>query len=627
MQSVSSGAISSKPSLMDVSMQEKMLDGSTAQARLTRRRVAASLRARRTRLGRPLTDSDYPAGHPVVAAAQALWGGVAAWSAGAPGRAQRPRGYWRQPAHQVAALRAYAATHPGCPVTAVRLHGAGLHRLATTLTAAQLGDVSSAAGIDRALRQRAAGFWTSEATMDEYASFCRTTGTTLSSHALAGMGSTASNLRTYARRHFASFRLFVEAALARHPDLTVPVRPTSANGVLLDSWSEAAVYNALVRALPGVTIELHVLLPDGRRSCDFVVGGIVHVEVLAIAEADMAAGGSSWKQAYAAKWAAKREIYDAMGANLVTFEPMHVNDPAALAARVAEVVADLGKADALPAVAHHAPGRGTIRAKGTWDLNFLCDAVAALAANLGAFPSYAQLSAAGLGHAACMLRQPGMRLSVAGRIGVPLRHVRGVWTEERVRSELFAWAAAHGEFPTRGMLEADGQAGLARAVRRLFRGRQTALRREVEQRTGPLPPPRRAVAGAYATTDQLAAALQPLCDQLGCFPTCGQMAAAGLPETVYSRVSRGIGVQAMAAHMGVTYAGPRRCTVEEALAEFAVVAAGLPVGRAIDTTLIRRCMGARGIGLLRRLFGSIHTLRAALARQVIPAARDEGEKP
>ena len=608
-------------------MQEKMLDGSTAQARLTRRRVAASLRARRARLGRPLTDSDYPAGHPVLAAARTFWGGVAAWSAGAPGRAQRPRGYWRQPVHQVAALRAYAAAHPGRPVTAVRLHEAGLHTLATTLTAAQLGEVAAAAGVDRALHQRPAGFWTPEATMDAYAGLCRAAGLTLSSHALLGIGGAASSLRVYARRHFATFRQFVEAACVRHPDLTPVARPTGANGILLDSWSEAAVYNALVRALPGATIEVHVLLPDQRRSCDFVVGGIVHVEVLAIAESDMAAGGSGWKGSYAAKWAAKRKIYDAMAATLVTFEPVHVNDPASLAARVGEVAAHLGRADAPPAVGHRATSRGTVRAKGTWDLNFLCEAVAALASELGAFPTYAQLSAAGLGHAACLLRQPGMRAFVAGRIGVPLIHERGVWTEDRVISELCAWATAHGEFPTRGMLEADGRAGLARAARRLFRRRQAVLRREVERTTGSLPPPRRAAAGAYSTTDQLAAVLQPLCNRLGHFPTCGQMAAAGLPETVYSRVSGGIGMRTMAAYMGVAYAGPRRCTTDEALAEFAVVAAGLPAGRAIDTTLIRRCMGARGIGLLLRQFGSIHTLRAALARQIVKVARDDGEGP
>lgn len=608
-------------------MQGKMLDGSTAQVRLTRRRVAASLRARRARLGRPLADADYPAGHPVVVAARAFWGGIAAWSAGAPERMQRPRGYWRQPAHQVAALQAYAAAHPGRPVTAVRLHQAGLHRLATTLTATQLDEVAEIAGIDRALRQRTAGFWTPEATMDEYASLCRTTGTTLSSHALAGMGGTASNLRTYARRHFDCFRLFVDAAVARHPDLILPTRPTGANGVLLDSWSEAAVHNALVRALPGVAIEVHVLLPDQRRSCDLVVGDAVHVEVLAIAESEMAAGGSNWRKAYAAKWRAKRGFYQAMGATLVTFEPAHVNDPAALAARVAEVAAHLGRTDALPATAHHATGCRMVRAKGSWTTDFLCEAVAAVASDLGAFPTYAQLSAAGLGHAACLMRKPGMRALVAGRIGVPLLHERGVWTEARVRSELCTWAAAHGEFPTRGMLEADGQAGLARAVRRLFRGRQAVLRRAVEQTTGPLPPPRRAAPGAYSTTDQLAAALRPLCEQLGHFPTSGQMAAAGLPETVFSRVSRGIGMQAMAAHMGVAYAGPRRCTTEEALEVFAAVAASGPADRAITTSLIRRCMGARGIGLLRRRFGSIHTLRVALARRAVPAMLEGGEGP
>lgn len=467
--------------------------------------------------------------------------------------------------------------------------------------------------------------------MDEYAGLCRVTGLTLSSHALAGMGGVAASLRTYARRHFARFRDFVDAVLARHPDLALPARPTGANGVLLDSWSEVAVHGALVRALPDVSIEAHVLLPDGRRSCDFVVGGVaggvVHVEVLGIAEGDMVAGGSSRKQAYAAKWQAKLELYRAMGVTLVTFEPAHVNDPAALAARVAEVAAHLGRDAAPPATGHRATGCHTVRAKGTWTMEFLCEVVAALASELGAFPSYAQLSAAGLGHACCLLRKPGVRAFVAGCIGVPLLHERGVWTEGRVLTELCAWAAAHGEFPSRRMLEADGQARLARAVQRLFRGRQAALRREVERRTGPLPPPRRAAAGTYSTIGQLAAALRPVCNRLGHFPTCGQLAAAGLPETVFSRVSRGIGMRGMAAHMGVPYAGPRRCTTAEALAEFAALAAGGSAARAISTSLIRRSMGARGIGLLQRRFGSIHTLRAALAREAVPAARHGGEGP
>lgn len=608
-------------------MQEITLGNGMAQARLIRKRVAASLRAKQARLGRPLTDSDYPAGHPVVPAAQAYWGGVAAWSASGPGRAQLPKHFWQQSEHQVAALRAFAAAHPGRPITAVTLNEAGLHALASTLTARELEEVAKAAGIDRALRYRPVGSWTREATMDEYAGLCRETGLTLSSHALAGMGGVAASLRTYARRHFARFVDFVDAVLACHPDLTLPARPTGANGVLLDSWSEVAVHGALVRALPGVAIELHVLLPDGRRSCDFVVGGVVHVEVLGIAEGDMAAGGSSWKRAYAAKWQAKRELYRAMGVTLVTFEPAHVNDPAALAARVAEVAAHLGRDAAPPATEHRATGRRTVRAKGTWTLEFLCEAVAALASELGAFPSYAQLSAAGLGHACCLLRKPGVRAFVAWCIGVRLLHERGVWTEERVLTRLCAWAAAHSEFPSRRMLEADGQACLARAVRRLFRGRQAALRREVERRTGPLPPPRRAAAGTYSTIGQLAAALRPICDRLGHFPTCGQMAAAGLAGTVYSRVSRGIGMRGMAAHMGVPYAGPRRCTTVEALAEFAALAAGGSAARAISTSLIRRSMGARGIGLLQRRFGSIHTLRAALAREAVPAERHAGEGP
>lgn len=79
--------------------------------------------------------------------------------------------------------------------------------------------------------------------------------------------------------------------------------------------------------------------------------------------------------------------------------------------------------------------------------------------------------------------------------------------------------------------------------------------------------------------------------------------------------------------MGVPYAGPRRCTTAEALTEFAALAAGGSAARAISTSIIRRSMGARGIGLLRRRFGSIHALRAALAREAVPAARHGGEGP
>ena len=124
--------------------------------------------------------------------------------------------------------------------------------------------------------------------------------------------------------------------------------------------------------------------------------------------------------------------------------------------------------------------------------------------------------------------------------------------------------------------------------------------------------------GSTATPEALAALLRPVCEQLGRFPNAAEMAAAGLPSTVYAVTSRRYGVAAMAARMGVPHAGPERLTHDEAVAVLLTAAEPslLPgVPSRITTTMIRERLGSKGIGILRQKVGSIADLRAILAGQ------------
>ena len=593
----------------------------------SRPNISASLREMWPKHGGALDVSAYPPGHLVPVMAWVYWGSVAAWAAAKPGRVQQPKRHWQQRAAQLAALRALAITHPGQPVTHATLHAVGLHGLAREVSAADLERLAQEIGIGRGLKRRSQDHWMAEAVIDAYAALCRLRGVTLSSHALAGIGGEACTIRAQARRHFGPFRTFQQAVRARHPDIRPPQRPTAADGTLLDSWGEVVAYNALRRAFPDVEITVHVHLPGGTGRCsvDLLLRG-VHVEVLGVPEAAMAAARTTRQRKYAYQWQRKRLLYAAMGVTPVLVEPADVDDPRRMAARVAEV----GQLLAEQPLALPPPCSKATRAKAHWTFEALCAAVAEVAAAVGHFPTNAQLAAAGYGHAVELLKRPGVRQRVAQAIGHPVRHMRGGWTPERVVAELAGWVLQHGRYPTRRDLDADEQGGLGRAAKRLFKGRQESLRALVERRCGRTLPRRQVPPGSYASIDQLAVLLRPLCDQLGRFPTAAEMKAAGLPATIYDLVSRRYGARQMAGHMGVPYAGPQRLTRAAALELFR----GLPwqvdpqtaVGAPsrLTTTVIRAALGSRGLAIVRRHFGGIAALRAALAEEAEAGAVEAG---
>ncbi len=584
----------------------------------SRANVAANLREKWRKHGAALGASAYPPGHVVTVMAWAYWGSIEAWAAAKPGRAQQPKKHWQVRKHQLDALRALAAARPGQPITHATLHAAGLHALARTLNAAELDTLAQELGLGRHLTYRRRGSWTRQELIDAYAALCRERGVTLSSHALAGIGGKACTLRAQAKALFGAFQAFQQAVTACHPDLAPAKRPTAVDGTVLDSWSEVVAYNALRLAFPGVRIQVHVLLPGGSGQCsvDFVMRGI-YIEVLGIAEAEMDAAQTTRQSKYACQWRQKQQIYQAMGVTPVVIEPMDVNDPGRMAARMDEI----GQRLAAQPLAAPAPTGLVVRAKGEWDFEALCAAVAEVAHAVGAFPTYAQLTAAGYGHAPNLLRERGMRCRVAAAIGVPLRNEKGLWSRDRIVGELVAWVGEHGRIPTGSELKMAGRSALGNAIQRLFRGEQDALRALVEQRCGRAVPCRRMPNGTYADIDRLAALLRPLCDRLGRFPTEAEMRQAGLPVTLYGLVSGRHGVARMAAHMGVAYAGPQRLTRAEALAVFRALpgrqdllsAAGAPPR--LTTTVIRAALGSRGIAMMQRHFGTIDGLRAALAAE------------
>ena len=169
-----------------------VLHGKEAQISQHRlRNVSAALRDKASRLGRLPTEADFPVGHPVPLFALAYWGGVDAWSAGSPDRAQHPKGYWSDRDNQIAAIQLVAARHPGTPLTHALLHAAGLHRLGLMLGAAELQTLADEAGVDRNLQYRPDGWWTAERVITVYAETCRRAGVTLSTTALTALGGEA----------------------------------------------------------------------------------------------------------------------------------------------------------------------------------------------------------------------------------------------------------------------------------------------------------------------------------------------------------------------------------------------------------------------------------------------------
>ena len=365
----------------------RVLLGNTPQVRSHRaQNIGAVLRGKRKQLGRPPIGADFPALGRVPLFASAYWGGIDAWAAGAPGRVQKPKNFWRNEANQIQALTTFARQHPGRPITTLNLANAGYPALAIALRGADLDDLVARAGLGvRQLTRdpKSRQMWTADVVLDRYVTLCRHHQITLSTAALLALGGKASTLRGHARRLFNSFGAMVDAALARAPDLRPLNRPTATDGTLLDSWSEVVVWNAMRAAFPGVTLRAHVLLPgQAARSSDILVAGGVYLEILMIGVAAMAMPASRTQIAYGRKWTAKNEVYAALGIEPIVIEPCDVHDSERLALRMAEVGCRLGTTPRSPSP----PTGNETRAKGSWDRAALRKAVSDVARRVGALP-------------------------------------------------------------------------------------------------------------------------------------------------------------------------------------------------------------------------------------------------
>jgi len=588
----------------------------TASTTHSRQNVSASLRYVRRRTGRAPAVADFPPGHVVPVLATVFWGSIEAWGAGAPDRVQRRKNHWLQPENQRAALLKAAARYPRMPLTHALLVQAGFGGLATAITGAELTALAAELGLDRHLAKMPDGFWDKARCIQRYAELCRREGVTLSSHALTQLGGEGCTLRGQAARHWGGFRAFRREAVAAYPHLSPPESCLANDGTRMDSWNEVLAYNMIRRALPKVSVAVHVRLPDGSRcSCDFVLDGRVYVEVLGVSLADMAQGRNDYERRYAERWATKAAVYAAYRIEPVLIEPDDVADGERLAGRVAVIAERLGLAGTAVPVS----SSRRVRAHGTWTFEFLCQAVAEVAAAVGGWPTHADLAARGYTAAAEMLKQPGLAERVSAAINVPLRNRKRAWTEAQVTEAVAAWAREHGRYPTDPDLRASGLGPVVLPRARVFHGRQDELHAAVERFCGQGLPRRQAPKGSYGTQAKLAVLLRPLCDRLGRFPTKEEI-RADLPATVYERVCRFGGVRGMAAYMGVPIEGRRRWDRATVLA---ALRARLP--RVLDlfddgrprliatTASVIAAMGAGGMNLVVRHFGSIAGLRLTLA--------------
>ena len=537
-------------------------DEAPVTPRHSRQHVSAALRAKcRVPRGR-ITPADFPARHHVPLLADVFWGGIAAWAEAAPGRAQKPKGFWRVRENQIAALHSFADQRPDSAITLATLNDAGFHALARYLNAETLEQLAQEASLSRRLRCRPAGFWDAAAVIAAYVGLCEQAGLPLTNHMLTKVGGQGFTIRSQVGKLFGTFHAFRVEVGALHPWLGPDARPTTSDSLSLDSFQEVAVYERLRRTLPAETsIVPHVLLDPALTHCsaDFLVGGEVYVEVLMISLAEMDQTTSRIQEGYAAKWRRKAAWYATAGKALVIIEPNDILQADRLAQKASQVLDLLGLAAStsgagpMPCSDHDG---GTVRPKGYWTFDTLCRVVAEIGRTVGGFPTHADLTAAGYHAAPTMLTRFG-RCRVADRIGLPLRHEKGIWTRERVEQEVAAWVNEHGRFPSVADLKATGHSHLAGAQQRLFVGRTDELRHAVERICRRTLARRKMPNGSYATQERLAAILRPLCASLGRFPTRAEVKTAGLSPTVWAKVSTGYGVRAMAAFMGVPYAGRR----------------------------------------------------------------------
>ena len=466
--------------------------------------VSAALRAKCRFPRERITPADFPAGHHVPLLADIFWGGIDAWAEAAPGRAQKPKGFWQVRKNQIAALHSFADQQPESSITLATLNDAGFHALARSLDACSLEELAQEAGLSRRLRCKPAGFWDAAAVVAAYVGLCEQAKVPLTNHMLTKVGGQGFTIRSQVGKLFGTFHAFRVEVGAGHPWLAPDARPTTSDGLLLDSFQEVATYERLRRTLPAATsIVPHVLLDPAlpRSSADFLIGGRVYVEVLMISLAGMSQPTSRTQERYATKWRCKAAWYAKAGKALVIIEPDDILKADRLAGKVTEVLGLLGLAASTSGAGFATPSGqvgGTVRPKGYWTFDTLCRVVAEIGRAVGGFPTHADLIAAGYHAAPTMLTRFG-RSRVADRIGLPLRHEKGIWTRERVEQEVAAWVNEHGHFPSVADLKATGHSHLAGARQRLFLGRTDDLRHAAERDCKRTLARRKMPNGSYAT--------------------------------------------------------------------------------------------------------------------------------
>ena len=180
------------------------------------------------------------------------------------------------------------------------------------------------------------------------------------------------------------------------------------------------------------------------------------------------------------------------------------------------------------------------------------------------------------------------------------------WTENQVITQIVAWANDRGHYPGRNELRRAGRANLEAARQRLFQGRHDELHAIVESYVGRPLVRHREANGVFDDESMLKLLLRPICERLGHFPSRRQIEAE-LPAGVYQAIARIGGLKQFASRMDCPYVGPRRLSDDEIIRLFRRHLRGH-----VNIETVRRRLGAGGVSMIYRKWGSIKALQRAM---------------